>query len=74
MYQFSNTFHSGLLQKEFNQLLKPKMLLIHFAVVFLHCVCTSVQDVTPPTRMCMLNLEQKLHWFHIIFWGKSCFL
>lgn len=71
--QFSNTFHSDLLQSELNQLLKPKMLCIHFAVVFLHCVCTSRQDITLPMCARMLNIDQKLCCFHITFLDKTCF-
>lgn len=44
MDQFFNTFHCDLLQRKFNQLMKPKVLCIHFAVKLLHRVCTNVQD------------------------------
>lgn len=44
MDQLLNTFHCDLLQGEFEQLMKPKVLCIHFAVELFHRVCTSVQD------------------------------
>lgn len=79
MDQFSKMFHSDLSQSELTQLLNAKILCIHFAVVFLHCICTGVQeDMTLCVHayfcVCLLNIDQQLCLFPITFRGKCFFL
>lgn len=76
MDQFSKMFHSDLSQSQF---LNAKILCIHFAVVFLHCICTGVQEdmmlcVHVYFCVCLLNIDQQLCLFPITFRRKRFFL
>lgn len=68
-----NTFHGDLSQSDLNLLLKPKVLCIHFAVVFLHCVCTSAGRYAANTCMYAEYRPEIIVISCDIFWANRVF-